>query len=1090
MSRASFADRGWTQGNADVLPRPRLASRLARALDRGSVVAVAPAGYGKTTALAEAVALRNHDVAWLHCSEADRDAGRLLVHMIGAVQGAVPGAADVLGERLEAAMERVDARLAVEELVSELRRLLVDPLIIVVDDAEHLANATEAEQVIAALLAAELANVRVAIASRRPLSLRAARQRLAGRLTEVGPADLAFGADECAALLRLRVGREASREDVEVLWSATEGWPLGVALAARPERAPAAAAVPEGGLDEYLAEELLDPLEQPLRDALIDSSVARELDPLLVRALGLPEGFLEEVRRRGVPLRAPAVEDPTFAYHPLVRDHLAARLARERPAWRRAQLHAVVAQTLEERDRGLEAIEHWLEAGQHARAGEQVARHGEALLATSPATVAGWLARLPRDVRAAPGLKLLEGRLVSGMGRMEEAERPLRDAVAGYAALGEDDLAWGARAALSETYLHRRQFEAAIRLADGYGSGRAVAARLVALAAAAALAGTGRYPEASELFADATAQGASRPLRQLARGYHAFFVEFPCGQLDAALAGVRETMAHLERADPFSRLPHLLGMAATIHEERGEPQEAVACFAQAERVAARTVLGGYVGHFENMFRASIDARAGNLDDAERALARATGTHLGWFSGDAHVTRAAIAARRGAYAAVDEAVEAAIEAGALDSWPSRFRTTALLVPVLVEAGRPARARDLVDATLAVRPAMASCARLLALRAWLRNLEGDDSGALADLALAWEEAGDGRAHLVRRERARLEPLLWKAVDHGAVTPETVVVALEAAVPGGAAVLPFTRHPVSGVRRAAVLAAVASGHPQAAARARELERDPDPDVSAAARAARAGLQAEPPPLVFTILGGFSLRRGAFSVDDATWRRRAAQRLVRVLLLHRDAAMGEDALFAALWPDKTAAAARRNLQVIVSAARAVLDWPDAKRSVLRVVERSYRLALSERDVVDADEFERAAAAALGANTIALLEAAAGRWTGEPLPGDRYEDWAASGRERLIDLYRRLLDALAIARSAAGDHPGAVDARRRQVELDPLDEGAQRGLMLAYARAGRRGHALRQYLACRRALVDGLGIEPAQETAALQRLILAGDRV
>jgi DNA-binding SARP family transcriptional activator len=49
---------------------------------------------------------------------------------------------------------------------------------------------------------------------------------------------------------------------------------------------------------------------------------------------------------------------------------------------------------------------------------------------------------------------------------------------------------------------------------------------------------------------------------------------------------------------------------------------------------------------------------------------------------------------------------------------------------------------------------------------------------------------------------------------------------------------------------------------------------------------------------------------------------------------------------------------------------------------------------------------------------------------------------------------------------------------------------MLAYARSGRRGHALRQFLACRRALVDGLGVEPAEETAALQRRILAGEPV
>jgi DNA-binding SARP family transcriptional activator len=63
-------------------------------------------------------------------------------------------------------------------------------------------------------------------------------------------------------------------------------------------------------------------------------------------------------------------------------------------------------------------------------------------------------------------------------------------------------------------------------------------------------------------------------------------------------------------------------------------------------------------------------------------------------------------------------------------------------------------------------------------------------------------------------------------------------------------------------------------------------------------------------------------------------------------------------------------------------------------------------------------------------------------------------------------------------------------VELDELDEAAQRQLMLAYARAGRRANALRQFLACRRALVDSLGVEPSEETAELQRRILAGEAV
>ena len=63
-------------------------------------------------------------------------------------------------------------------------------------------------------------------------------------------------------------------------------------------------------------------------------------------------------------------------------------------------------------------------------------------------------------------------------------------------------------------------------------------------------------------------------------------------------------------------------------------------------------------------------------------------------------------------------------------------------------------------------------------------------------------------------------------------------------------------------------------------------------------------------------------------------------------------------------------------------------------------------------------------------------------------------------------------------------------VALDPLDEGAQRLLIAAHARAGNRARALRQYLACRKQLVDALGLEPSEETRALHRRVLAGQPV
>ena len=222
-------------------------------------------------------------------------------------------------------------------------------------------------------------------------------------------------------------------------------------------------------------------------------------------------------------------------------------------------------------------------------------------------------------------------------------------------------------------------------------------------------------------------------------------------------------------------------------------------------------------------------------------------------------------------------------------------------------------------------------------------------------------------------------------------------------------------------------------------------------------------------------------------------AARLVRFLLISSPSAVTEDMLFEAFWADRSAGAARRHLAVALSRARKVLDLPGAARSIIEVSERTYAIRLRERDSVDAHEFETTAAGALGqsgSSRRASLEHAAALWTGEPLPEDRYTDWTYAWRERLIDRYRQVLAALIDACSRSGDHLEAARAARKCVELDPLDEGAHRELMAAYARAGRTSNALRQYLECRRALVDELGVEPSERTSDLQTRILAGEPV
>jgi DNA-binding SARP family transcriptional activator len=360
-------------------------------------------------------------------------------------------------------------------------------------------------------------------------------------------------------------------------------------------------------------------------------------------------------------------------------------------------------------------------------------------------------------------------------------------------------------------------------------------------------------------------------------------------------------------------------------------------------------------------------------------------------------------------------------------------------------------------------------------------------------SWEEAGGEVGRVVRAHWPAVKPVLWHALAEGGVTPEATLGAMQDAFPGGEALVAMIDHPVPAVRRTALLAALAAAHPAVLAQLADLGKDDDEQVAAAAVATRERLREQPPSLRFELLGGFRVRRAGWELDEATWQRPMAARVVRFLLIQGSGGVPEDALFEAFWPDRDADSARQHLAVAISRARKVLDLPDAQQSIIEAKERTYRLRLRDRDSVDADEFENAAATALadrGRDRTVTLEAAATLWTGEPLPEDRYAAWSLPWRERLAHTYSHVLTALVERYAASGSHHDAIRVAARLLELDPLDERAHRELMVGYARTGRTSQALRQFLECRRAMVTVLGVEPSSETAEVQARILAGEPV
>jgi DNA-binding SARP family transcriptional activator len=1090
------------------ISRARLVHRVRDALASGDLVVTAGAGCGKTTILEEALPQVSESVAWVSCSDTERVPGTLLMRIVREIARAAPGPSDVIAERLVSGPERIDALATARELLADLSRLLVEPLVLAIDDGEHLDGADDSLRLLDELIRAEVDLLHVAIASRRRLELRVAKPRAAGRLTELTAADLVFDAEECAAVLQGRTGVEPSPEQVDELMSATEGWPLGIALAAEVVargaqrgslQLPDLRSAP--ALRGYFSEEVLDSLDPELREAAIESSVCRTVTPEVARALNLPEDFENRIQAAGVLVRH-VDEVEGLAYHPLIREFLHERLAAERGEEERRRLHAAVAPAVSDVGDEIGAIEHWLEAQSWVEAVGAIEREGMALVRTSPEMMRHWLELLPPDVRGLPTMRALEGQLEWGAGDNAKAIEAFRDAVHGFDERPNAPADWIARSMLVDSLFATGEVDELEKTVEGWDQPEAEAAGglgpAAAMYAAICLAGYGRFEDSDRLAAAANQHPESEFLVPL-EALRLAFRDGPRGQLDEIHAALTAAGDEMERFDPLSRRPHVLGARAALHGERGRREEALRMWIEI-REEARTGLVPVLADATHAWCALLHAQAGRLAEAEAELAQHRRKETGYRAFIADLAPAVVAALRGDAEATLSAAERAL--ASVSGGPIMFRywVGVDLVPALVAVGRMDYAEWVLDDTVAAADEIVPGpsgrlvrGRLFAARAWLRHVDGDEARADEELRAFWEEANGAVGHIIRREWERLESVLWSGLERGALEPEAVIGAIAEAFPEGLQLVPFMEHPVAAVRKAALVPAARSGDPRALARVTQLVEDPDRDLAHAASRAADRLEVSMPPLRFAMLGKFAVRRGSWQAAEDAWGRPIDARLVRFLLVNLGQPVPEDLILEALWPGLSASNAKRSLRVAVSRARKVLDAPGAERSVIEGGERSYRLALGDRDVVDAEHFQSAAETALaepGDQRRALLERTRSLWGGEPLPEERYSDWAAPYRERLTDRYIAVLSALIEIDERAGKHAYAVDAARELVELDPLNEAGHRSLIVAYARIGRRGHALRQYLECRRALVEELGVEPSDETSRMQARILAGEAV
>ena len=319
-----------------TIGRSLLIGRLAGGDGRPVVSVTAPAGYGKTTLLAQWAEQDGRAFAWVSVDEADNDPKVLLTYVAEALDAVEP-----VGQRVFDALASPASSVpgSVVPRLGAAFAAMTAPVVLVLDDV-HLLHNSECRAALSVLAEHVPGGSRLVLAGRDVPPVRVGRLRAGGKITEIGPADLSLTVGEAGSLLRAAEVVLAD-DDLAALHQRTEGWPAGLYLAAlylREGGSLPGAAASFGGDDrfvsEYLESEFLARISRSQRVFLTRTAVLERMSgPLCEAVLELPGSgaILADLAGSNLLLVPLDHRGQWYRYHHLFRDMLLAELERLEP---------------------------------------------------------------------------------------------------------------------------------------------------------------------------------------------------------------------------------------------------------------------------------------------------------------------------------------------------------------------------------------------------------------------------------------------------------------------------------------------------------------------------------------------------------------------------------------------------------------------------------------------------------------------------------------------------------------------------------------------------------------------------------------
>jgi LuxR family maltose regulon positive regulatory protein len=431
-----------------IVPRTTLVEQLLASQATPFVCVVAPAGYGKTTLLAQWAERKGDRVAWVSVDRPDNDPVVLLSHVAVALDRVEPIDPEVF--QALASQGATTIATVVPRLASAVSAM-TEPVAVVLDHLELL-DSPGCLDAVAELAVRLPAGSQLLLASRRPPPLPVALLRAQGQMVELGVDELAMDQQEARALLE-GAGVGLTDEEVAELTSRTEGWPVGLYLAAlatkagsRQHQAGMGFTGDDRFMADYLRSELLARLSPELVRFLTRTAVLDRMSGPLCDAVVATSGSgrvlssLEDSNLLLVPLDR---HRRWYRYHHLFRELLGAELERREPELVQT-LHARAAAWCEANGLSELAIDHAQAAGDPDRVARLVASLAQPTYAAGRVdTASRWLAwfedqglvdQYPPVAVLGAWLQALEGQPAGAERWADAAEHPAPAASAALAA--------------------------------------------------------------------------------------------------------------------------------------------------------------------------------------------------------------------------------------------------------------------------------------------------------------------------------------------------------------------------------------------------------------------------------------------------------------------------------------------------------------------------------------------------------------------------------------------------------------------------------------------------------------------------------